>query len=302
MKPLGVVGNVNVDMILGEVAPWPMPGTEIIVDHSELRVGGSAANSALTWQALGVDFQFVANTGSDLYGGWMRDLLRPHSLAWPVSEGPSTVSVGLTHPDGERTFFTNQGHLDHLEWQDVRDGLDWPALLGGWLLVCGAFLMTRLAGRFQDLFAHADAHDVRIALDTGWPPQGWTGAAVAMARNWLRSTSVLLVNEAEAAALSGKPDPRDARRALVPVLRPGGIAVVKIGPEGALVFSESDEIHVPAPKVRVVDTIGAGDVFNAAFLRGLAQGSALAAAAEFGVNSASRAISTFPRSYSADQD
>lgn len=301
MKPLGVVGNVNVDMILGEVAPWPMPGTEIMVDHSELRVGGSAANSALTWRALGIDFQFVANIGSDLYGEWMRDLLRPHSLAWRVSEGPSTVSVGVTHPDGERTFFTNQGHLHDLNWQDVRDGLDWPALAGGWLLVCGPFLTTQLAGHLADLFQHAERYDVGIAMDTGWPPQGWTEETVAAARDWLRSTSVLLVNEAEAAALSGKADPREAGRVLASILCPGGFTVVKIGQEGALVFSGSDEIHVPAPMVRVVDTIGAGDVFNAAFLKGLAEGSTLAAAAKFGVNSASRAISTYPRSHSADQ-
>jgi sugar/nucleoside kinase (ribokinase family) len=301
MKPLAVAGNVNVDMILGEVAPWPVPGTEIFVDHSELRVGGSAANSALTWKALGIDFQFVANTGSDLYGEWMRDLLRPHSVAWSVSEGPSTVSVGMTHPDGERTFFTNQGHLHNLKWPDVRDGLDWRALPGGWLLVCGAFLTTQLAGRLADLFQHAERYDVEIAMDTGWPPLGWTEETVATARDWMRSTSVLLVNEAEAAALSGRRDPREAGRALAPILRPGGITVVKIGPEGVLVFSRGDEIHVPAPAVRVVDTIGAGDVFNAAFLKGLAEGGTLAAAAEFGVNSASRAISTYPRSYSADQ-
>lgn len=38
MKPLAVIGNVNVDLILGPTAPWPKPGTEIIVDHDELRV------------------------------------------------------------------------------------------------------------------------------------------------------------------------------------------------------------------------------------------------------------------------
>ena len=39
MRPLAVIGNVNVDLILGPAAPWPKAGTEIIVDHDELRVG-----------------------------------------------------------------------------------------------------------------------------------------------------------------------------------------------------------------------------------------------------------------------
>ena len=47
MRPLAVIGNVNVDLIMGPAAPWPQPGTEIIVDHDELRVGGSAGNAAL---------------------------------------------------------------------------------------------------------------------------------------------------------------------------------------------------------------------------------------------------------------
>ncbi len=54
MQPLVVLGNVNVDLILGPVAPWPQVGIEIFVPHDELRVGGSAGNTALAWAGLGV--------------------------------------------------------------------------------------------------------------------------------------------------------------------------------------------------------------------------------------------------------
>ena len=64
MKPIAVIGNVNVDLILGPAAPWPQPGTEIIVDHDELRVGGCAGNSALTLKALGVPFALAASIGA----------------------------------------------------------------------------------------------------------------------------------------------------------------------------------------------------------------------------------------------
>lgn len=299
MEPLAVVGNVNVDMILGPAAPWPVPGTEIMVEHSELRVGGSAANSALTWQALGAAFQFVANTGTDLYGVWMRDQLAPHSAGWPISSGPSTVSVGITHPDGERTFFTNKGHLLELDWQAVRDGVDWHRLAGGWLLLCGTFLTPRFSQEFPALFAQCRRHGIRVGLDIGWPPEGWEGEARDLARTWLLGTDCLLVNEAEAAALSGLADPCSAGPALLREMGPGGIVVVKIGPGGVLVFSQTAEIRVPAPEVQVVDTIGAGDVFNAGFLKALADGRPLAEAAVLGVQTASRAISTFPRSYDA---
>ena len=65
-----------------------------------------------------------------------------------------------------------------------------------------------------------------------------------------------------------------------------------IGPAGTLV-------RVAAPKVKVVDTIGAGDVFNAAFLAALADDFPLADCLAAGTTVASRAISTLPRNYGA---
>lgn len=297
MQPLAVVGNVNVDMILGPAEPWPVPGSEIIVPHDELRVGGSAANSALAWAAQGVAFQFVANTGDDLYGRWMREQLAPHSAAWPVAAGASTVSVGITHPDGERTFFTTRGHLAALSWAEVREGLDWARLAGGWLLLCGSFLTTALAHSYDALFADARAHGVRVALDTGWPPEGWQEATRRGALGWARAADCLLVNEAEAAAFLGTEDA--GAEALARMLAPGGIAVVKRGPLGAEAVGPEGGASCAAPVVEVVDSIGAGDVFNAAFLHALALGLSLDEAVGRGVRSASHAISTHPRRYEA---
>lgn len=295
MQRLAVVGNVNVDMILGPAEPWPRPGSEIIVEHDDLRVGGSAANSALTWRGLGVDFQFVANTGSDLYGQWMRDQLAPHSAAWPVAPDGSTVSVGITHPDGERTFFTTKGHLAALTWPQVRDGLDWTQLSGGWLLLCGSFLTTALANEYQALFDHARERRVLVALDIGWPPLGEDAAVRDEALGWAREVDCLLVNEAEAALLTGRSG--STIDVLARLLRPGAIAVIKRGPRGAEALGSQGGASCMAPVVKVVDSIGAGDVFNAAFLAALSEERSLDEAVSRGVRTASHAISTFPRRY-----
>ena len=91
-----------------------------------------------------------------------------------------------------------------------------------------------------------------------------------------------------------------AAEALLPRLRPGGVVVTKRGPGGALAHGAGGTVErAPAPQVDVVDTIGAGDVFNAGFLMGLAAGRPLGAALCDGTRLASRAVSTSPRSYAA---
>ena len=160
MRPLAVIGNVNVDLILGPAEPWPKAGTEIIVDHDELRVGGSAGNAALAWKALGVDFDIAANTGTDEFGRWLRESFGAQAEKWPIRPEGTTLSVGITHPDGERTFFTTRGHLPRFSLDCVFAALDGARLSGGYALLCGSFLTDDLAADYPYLFDWADHHRI----------------------------------------------------------------------------------------------------------------------------------------------
>ncbi|NLS20650.1 carbohydrate kinase family protein [Rhizobium sp. P40RR-XXII] len=298
MKPLAVIGNVNIDLILGPAAPWPKAGTEVIVDHDELRVGGQAGNSALAWEGLGIDYEIAANVGSDQFGRWLGDAFGARSSKWPVRPEGTTLSVGITHPDGERTFFTTRGHLPHFSLDDVLAVLDSKRLAGGYALLCGAFLTENLARDYNALFDWADKHRITVALDTGWPLDGWTQANCDSVRRWLSRCGIALMNEVETTTLAGMDDPAEAARALHALMPEGAIFVVKRGPDGALAIdADSTLVSATAPRVTVVDTIGAGDVFNAGFLAALARGEPPAACLSAGTAIASRAISTLPRSY-----
>lgn len=298
MRPLAVIGNVNVDLILGPAAPWPKAGTEIIVDHDELRVGGQAGNSALAWRALGVDFQIAANIGDDQFGRWLREEFGNRAEKWPVSPEGTTLSVGITHPDGERTFFTTRGHLPRFSLEDVLSVLDGPKLSGGWALLTGSFLTDDLTSGYDAFFDWADSHDIAVALDTGWPMEGWTEANRAAVTRWLSRCTLALFNEIETTTLAGHSDPAEAAEKLRSGMKDGAIVVVKRGPQGAIAIgTDGVLVSAAAPPVEVVDTIGAGDVFNAAFLAALARGEPLAACLAAGTEVASRAISTRPRAY-----
>jgi hypothetical protein len=301
-RPLAVIGNVNVDIIIGAAEPWPQPGTEILVDHGEVRVGGAAGNAALAWQAMGVEFQVAGNTGNDQFGAWLRQSFPDHSRNWPVEETPTTFSVGVTHPDGERTFFTIPGHMPHLDLGTVRRSLDIDSLGGGIALVCGSFLTDRLTVDYPALFAWLSAHDVEIALDTGWPPSGWTAETRARVQSWLPACAHLLLNEVEIMSLTGAGDVDAALAALSDAARRPMTIVAKLGAAGAKGCRISEDgtrqsAAIAAPAVAPVDTIGAGDVFNAGYLAAVAKGLDLQAALADGVAIASRAISTLPRRY-----
>jgi len=298
MRPLAVIGNVNVDLILGPAEPWPKAGTETIVDHDELRVGGQAGNSALAWQALGVEFDIAANVGPDQFGRWLREEFGDRAAKWPVASEATTLSVGITHPDGERTFFTTRGHLPRFSLADALSVLDGPKLSGGWALLCGSFLTDDLTRDYDGFFDWADRYGIAVALDTGWPMEGWTAANRAAARAWLSRCALALFNEIETTTLTGIDDPAQAARKLQSGMKRDALVVVKRGPRGAIAIDAGGMVaSAPAPRVEVVDTIGAGDVFNAAFLAALARDEPLAACLAAGTQVASRAISTRPRSY-----
>lgn len=299
-RPLAVVGNVNVDLIMGPVLPWPVPGTETIVDTSNLRAGGAAGTVALVWRALGRDYQIASNTGADHFGDWLRQSFAPESDVWPISDADTTISVGLTHQDSERTFFTTRGHLADLTWAQVQGLLDWPRLSGGMLLVCGAFVTDALIAEYDALLAWARRHQVRVALDTGWPTNGWTSDTVQRVRGWLRHCDCLLLNEAETRELSGGCPPDQAPARLLPLMSAGAVVIVKCGADGVVAQEDGGALtRVAAPAVSVVDTIGAGDIFNAAFMAAWSDRLMLAECLERGVACASMAISTSPRQFRA---
>jgi ribokinase len=102
----------------------------------------------------------------------------------------------------------------------------------------------------------------------------------------LAKTGILVVNEREGAALAGfaLSSRDDARRAAAVMHEMGPRAVVvTLGADGAVVVAPGIDEHVPAPRVRVVDTTGAGDAFVGAVAARIATCGSLLDAVAFGV-------------------
>jgi sugar/nucleoside kinase (ribokinase family) len=293
-----VAGNVNVDLILGPVAPWPRVGTETVLPHYELRVGGQAGNTALALAALGVRHRVIATMGDDALGQWLRTTFGTEAAAWPRVPSPATVTVGLLHPGGERTFFTNTGHLATFAPEDVLAQLPTGATAGDVVLLCGVFLSPALVAGGRELCAELERRGFALALDVGWPDQGWQ-AVRGTVETWLPYIDHVLFNELETLAVADATTLAQADAWFDRRLAPGATRVVKRGPDGADAHRDGHAIHRAAPVVTVVDTVGAGDTFNAGYLAGVVAGERPERCLELGIHVASSAISTSPRRYDA---
>jgi sugar/nucleoside kinase (ribokinase family) len=294
---LYVVGNINVDLIMGTLDHWPQRGTEVMMNHSELRPGGSAGNCALALEAMQVRHRAVANQGDDGLSAWLGSYF-PHSVAhWTRYHCETSLTVGVTHSDHERSFLSNLGHIVRLTAEDVLNQLPLRANEGDIVLLCGTFLCLHLYNEYPLLLSELQQRGFTTAVDTGWPPQGWTEEVRQQMTQWLPLCDWLLLNEVETLGLMDAEDLNMAATQLAQRLSGRGGCVVKCGAQGAGCWQSHQHITQPAKPVTVVDTIGAGDSFNAGFLAALLHQQNITTALQWGIAVASLAISTQPRLY-----
>ncbi len=294
--PIHVIGNVNLDLVMGPVPPWPVPGTETIVEHEEVRAGGAAGVTVLALQAMGVPVTLHATIGGDAFGAVVRQKMGPAGTQLQVVGAPTVYSVGVGHPNGERTFITSRGHLDQLDVD--RLVTDMGKAEPGLVLVCGYFLLPALRARIVEVLGAAKARGHRVVLDTGWPSEGFTATVRAELASMLKFLDTVTPNEAEAQGWTGE---ADAAVAGLTLARDGAIVVLKRGGNGARVIDAGGVREFPAAPTRVVDTVGAGDCFNAALLAGVSAGRSVGEAAARAVAYATAVIGTRPRRYDVSE-
>ncbi|WP_431264980.1 carbohydrate kinase family protein [Roseateles chitinivorans] len=289
--PLSIVGDVGVDLVLGSLTEWPQLGTELLMPRSELRPGGSGANAALAARHIGHRAHLISAVGNDHFGQWLAEQFAGIETSLEICDIETTVSVGLMHTCGERNFFTTQGHLQRVSAEHVLAHLlptDAPAIA----LFTAPFLLTDLRPRYAALMAEAGRRGYRVALDTGWPPEGWDRAEVM---SWLPHCDHLLINELEAQSIAGTDDLDNALTLIGGAMKPDASLIVKVGARGALGIEGGRRVERITEPAEIFDTIGAGDAFNAGYLAARLRGGDLAEGLAAGCRTAGAILPRFPR-------
>lgn len=258
-------GEINVDLILsGDVEP-AFGQAEKWVQEATLTVGSSSAIFACAAARLGLRVLFCGLCGDDWSGKFMLDEMVRRGVdlsAVKILPGERT-GVGVILNRGEdRAIFTYPGLIPLFQAADVNEV--WLRQARH-LHVASYFLQTGLQSGLPGLFEQAHSFGLTTSLDTNWDPsERWQGLDAALAQ-----TDIFFPNQVEACALSGVTDVEQAAHRLA---QRGGLLGVKLGSAGGLGLSGDRIARAAALPMEVVDTVGAGDTFDAGFLYGVLNG------------------------------
>ncbi len=252
--------------------------------------GGSAANTAVGVVELGARAAFIGKIRQDEIGHIFAHDLRAtgvHFATPAAAEGPATArSFIFVTPDGERTMNTYLGACQNLGPDDV----DEATVRAAAIVYLEGYLWDPPAAK--DAFvkasriAHAAHRRVALSLSDAFCVDRYRSEFLDLLRS--RMVDIVLANESELKALYQTADFDSAVEAL---RQEGVLAVVTRAQHGSLVVTHSQMLAVPAhPIDNLVDTTGAGDLFAAGFLAGLARGVDLAACARLGALAAAEII------------
>ena len=258
-----VFGDVNAD-IIARVAVWPKPGEECLAPNLELHCGGVAANCAIALSRWHVRPTLIACVGEDPIAQAVLQKLKAQGIDTAQIQSTDRAMTGLLYitvtPNGQRTFFGSRGANRTVRLQPRDLALVKPARAA--ILMGYSFLDPHPAQAALRILREVRSRRGWIALDAGMEPSQKIPEKILQIA---RKVDLLFVSHEEATLLTGQRDPRQAFRKLLET----GVSnvVLKLSKRGCLITDNGEPIAVPPFPVRAVDSTGAGDAFNSAFLQ-----------------------------------
>ena len=256
-----VAGEINPDLILsGDVTP-EFGQVEKLVADAALTVGSSSAIFACGAARLGLNVAFIGLCGDDVFGQFMlAEMQRRGVDVSPVivrPDGQTGFSVIINRGE-DRAILTYPGLISALRAADIPGDL---LARSRHLHVASYFLQTALQPDLPALFRRAHSLGLSTSLDPNYDPsERWAGFD-----ELLPLTDIFLPNQQEALSLTRTTAIADAARKLA---RQTGVAAIKLGAAGALAAQGDALVRASSIPVQVVDTVGAGDSFDAGFIYG----------------------------------
>ena len=283
MADVFVQGSINQDFVL-KVERRPKPGETVTNAELSTHNGGKGANQAAAAALLGVSVAFLGRVGDDEFGEPLIRALADKGIDASLIERVSDASTGAAFitvtPDGENAITVAPGANRHLTPEDVDAASD-------------AIQDARVLVAQMEIPVDTVLRAVEIAAEKGTRPLVNLAPPFEVPRELLERLDPLVVNEHEAAFLLGNSvEGVEGALSAAPELLALGprSAVITVGEAGAVLADGESTEHLPAPKVDVVDTTGAGDAFVGALAVKLAHEAPLEEAVAYAVRAGAAAV------------
>lgn len=270
-KKVLVVGELNVDLILNKLKSDVVSGKETIAEKMDITMGSSSAIFACNLAALGTDVSFCGKLGDDSMGKTVLDALCAKSVKTEHIIISETWETGITvaiNQGNNRAMVTYPGAMLLLTQNDI---LDEVLKHFDHLHVSSIFLQTGLKHGLVTLLQRAKSFGLTTSVDPQFDPdEKWDVDLSAM----LPWTDIFLPNETESYGLTHM---NNMQEVIQFFKTSTNTVVIKCGEEGSWLVRGGNAHFQHAYKSQsFVDSIGAGDSFDAGFIYGFLENKTMA--------------------------
>ncbi len=255
-----VVGSSNTDLVLS-CHHLPRPGETLLGGNFQRFQGGKGANQAVAAARAGGKVIFIGARGDDDFGRCALKALKAEgigvryfSIKKKIPSGVALILLG--GKERENLIGVARSANDLLTPRDIRSAAKEFSKAG----VIVIQLETPLPAIMES---------ARLARQLGVPFLLNPAPARSLPESLLKQVHTLTPNEHEAETLTGEKSPQQAGEELLK--RGCQQVIITLGAKGALLVNKNGAHHFPAPKVKPVDTVGAGDCFTGWLAVGIAE-------------------------------
>lgn len=269
------------------------------LDHKKAS-GGSAANSVIALAQLGGSGFYSCKVANDALGDFYLSDMKDCNVDTNLDnsdrgDGNTGKCIVMVTPDADRTMNTYLGVTVNLSESEVSA----EAIANSKYVYMEGYLVASETGKAAAIKAAGIAREAGVpTVLTLSDPNMVNFFGDGLREMAADDLDLLFCNEDEATLMTNTDNVEAAAEALKSLCKRFAITV---GADGSLIWDGTGMHKIPAPKVEVIDTNGAGDMYAGAFLYGLTQGMDFTQSAELASRAASRIVSHFGPRLPADQ-
>lgn len=276
-----IIGSSNTDMVV-KTDQFPKPGETVLGGTFLMNAGGKGANQAVAAARLGAKVRFITKTGNDIFGKQAREGFEKEGLDIQFSAESAGLASGVAlitvNGQGQNQIVVASGANMDLQPKDLPEA---------------AFKEVAMVLLQLEIPIDTVRRAIEKCTELGIPVILNPAPGRPLDEDLLQGIFLITPNEAETELITGI-----AVESLESLETAGrhllGLGIrnvaITLGSKGVYVASDTFTGIIPAPVVEAIDSTAAGDVFNGAILKALADGESLPDACRYACRAAALSV------------